>query len=101
LTQVGDPLAHRQKGVLDCISCDRDTTGAFPSVAEAEDKEVGELVLGAKDVGEVRTDAKGFTEGGPEAEGGVSGFVGLGDVGGPCDVESSAEVNSEFVSGGS
>ena len=69
LAQVGDPLAHRQKGVLDRVSCDRlvtrsgcpglETFGTFVPVAESKDKEVGDLGLLVRDVGEARTDAKG------------------------------------------
>jgi len=67
--------------------------GSGPTVAQAEDKEVGELCLAVLDVLEVRTDAKGVAEGGPEAEDGVAGLVGLGDVGGADCLESSLEVS--------
>ena len=62
-------------------------------VAEAEDKEVGDFGFGILDVTEARTDGKGLAEGGPEAEDGVAGLVGLGDVGRADGVQSRAEIS--------
>jgi hypothetical protein len=65
----------------------------FVPVAESKDKEVGDLGLLVRDVGEARTDAKGVAEGGPEAKDGVAGLVGLGDVGGADGLQSRAEIS--------
>jgi hypothetical protein len=62
-------------------------------VAESKDEKVGDLGFKVADVTEARTDAKGLAEGGPEAEDGVTGLVGLGDVGGADRLQSSAQVS--------
>lgn len=99
LTQVGYPLAHRQKGILDCSRSDRLVFLSFVAVSDAKDDEVGETMFVPRDVAEVRTDANGVAEGGPEAEDFVSSVVGLLGVGGGCDLQSSAEIRVEVVSG--
>jgi hypothetical protein len=99
LTHVGYPLPHRQKGVLDCIRCDRLVFLSFVAVPDSEDDEVGELVLRAGDVREVRTFSDGVAEGAPLSEDfAASGFC-LGGVGGGCDLQSRAEIRVEVVSG--
>lgn len=98
-THVGDPLPHRQKGVLDCISCNRFVTLSGLAVAESKDEEVGDFGFSVADAGEVRTDSEGGAEALPEAEDGRPGFVRLGSVGSSRDLQSSAEVSCELVSG--
>ena len=55
-TQVGDPLAHREKGLRDLISFDRLSTTSLVPVAEAVDEEVAEACLGVGDVAKRRID---------------------------------------------
>ena len=52
LTQVGDPLAHRQEGCFHLISLNTLVALASLAVAVPEDQEVGELGFGVKDITE-------------------------------------------------
>ena len=99
LTQVGDPLPHRQNGVRDSASSDRLVLLTFSSVAESKDQDVGELGLLPLHVREVRMDGDGLAEGSPESEDLVTASVGLGSVGFVRDCQSIAEVSCEAVSG--
>ena len=99
MTQVGYPLAHRQKGILDCSRSDRLVFLSFVAVADAKDDEIGEAVFVPGNVAEVRTDANGVAEGGPEAEDLAPTIFRLFSVGGGCDLQSSAEIRVEVVSG--
>jgi hypothetical protein len=97
LTHVGYPLPHRQKGVLDCIRCDRLVFLSFVAVPDAKDDEVGELVFLSGDVREVRTFSDGVAEGAPLSKDfAASGFC-LGGVGGGCDLQSRAEMMTLVV----
>ena len=99
LTQVGYPLAHRQKGILDCSRSDRLVFLSFVAVSDAKDDEVGETMFVPRDVAEVRTDANGVAEGSPVAKDLAPAVFSLLSVGGGCDLQSSAEIRVEVVSG--
>ena len=43
VTQVGDPLAHRQEGAANGVSSDRLALAADLPASDAEDEQVGEL----------------------------------------------------------
>jgi hypothetical protein len=99
LTHVGYTLPHRQKGVLDCIRCDRLVFLSFVAEPHAKDNEVGELVLLAGDGREVRMFSDGVAEGAPLSKDFATPGFGLGGVGGGCDLQSRAEIRVEAVSG--
>jgi hypothetical protein len=99
LTQVGYPLPHRQNGVRDSISSNRFVFLSFLSAPEAKDEEVGDLVFLSNDVRQARINPNGAAKASPQSEYLVSSFVGLGSVGGGGDLESSAEISREAVSG--
>ncbi len=99
LTQVGYPLPHRQKGILDRIRSDRLVFLSVVAVSDPKDDEVGEFVLLSGDVLEVRTFSDGVAEGGPEAEDLAPPVFGLRGVGGGCDLQSRAEIRIKVVSG--
>ncbi len=90
-TQVGDPLAHRLERVCDCITSD----SVVGAIAQAEDREVAELVFAARDIREVRGVAVLLAEGCLTPEVGVICFACLAGVGMGGDLESSAEVSRE------
>jgi hypothetical protein len=96
---VGDPRAHCQEGIRDCIRSDRLAFLTVALVPEGEDKHVGELCLLGRDVREGRTDGEFMTEVGPDSEDLVAGFVGFLCVSGVGDLESIAEVRVEVNSG--
>ena len=93
-TQVGDPLPHRQKGLLHCISSDR----SLLAVAESVDKQVADFVITVGDI----TEGRGFpdtgTEVGPVDEGGRLGPAGLGSDTPGGHLERSAQISLEIVS---
>jgi hypothetical protein len=99
LTHVGYPLPHRQKGILDCIRCDRLVFLSFVAVPNAEDDEVGELMLLSGDVREVRTFSDGVAESAPLSEDFAAPGFCLGGVGGGGDLQSRAEIRVEAVLG--
>ena len=100
LTQVGDPLAHGQKGFVDCVSAHRVVGLSLSSEAQGEDEEVTDLVVLARE----RTEGSGLavflTELGPSAEDGVPGSSVLACSGLGGERERSAEISCEAVSGG-
>ena len=100
LTQVGDPLSHRQEGFIHCVSADRDVAGALSAVAVSKDEEVAELVFLSRDSTEGRGDSQFGAELDPHAEGVglVSAIAAASGLGGDC--ERSAEISLEDVLGG-
>jgi hypothetical protein len=98
LTHVGYPLPHRQKGVLDCIRCDRLVFLSFVTVPDSKDDEVGKLVLLPGDVSKVRTFSDGVAEGAPLSEDLAAPVFRLRGVGGGCNLQSRAEVSVKAVS---
>ena len=95
-TQVGDPLAHCQEGVLHCASSDRVAGLAGLSVVEAEDQEEGESRLG-RHVGEMFGDGVFLAEAAPEVEDPGPGVGGAGGAGSVCGLQSSSETSLEAV----
>ena len=99
-TQVGEPLAHRQEGLVHRARLDRSRagSGSLGAVAHAKDEQVAELVFAIWDVAEGGVMAKFFAEGSPAPEGGGSAPASLLDRGLACEVERSAEISSEACS---
>ena len=99
-TQVGEPLAHRQEGLVHRARLDRSSagSGSLGAVAHAEDEQVAELVFAIRDVAEGGVMAKFCAEGGPAPEGGGSASASLLDRGFAGEVERSAEISSEACS---
>ena len=71
------------------------------AVAVSKDEEVGDLVVLVPDVAERWGAAGGGAELDPGGEGPVAGGVGLGNIGFGCELQRSAEVSREFISGSS
>ena len=101
LTQVGNPLAHCQEGVLYRVSSDRFAGLAGLAIAVGKDEEVADLGFRVGDRTETRGGSVGGTEVGPDGEDTLPGGIGLagGGLGGDC--ESSAEVRLEIEADGS
>lgn len=100
LTQVGDPLPNGREGLFHSASSHRVTGGAFTSVSDAVDQEVGELVFLASDITEGRMDPELLAEAGPVAEVLVAGSPVFGGCGSGGERESSAEISLETSSVG-
>ncbi len=76
-THVGDPLAHRVERL-----CERTTSDSVVgAVSQGPDEHVGEAVLAARDIREVRGVPMLDAEGGPLAEEGGLGLACLATVG--------------------
>ena len=67
-TQVGEPLAHRQEGLIHCASSDAVAGLAAGSVAVGEGEHVAELVLLTADITEGRVFPAGLAESDPGVE---------------------------------
>ena len=94
--QVGDALAHGQKGFIHCVSSDRVVGGAELSVADAEDEEVAKPFF-LRDSTEGRGHSEEFTELGPPPEVGAFGLSILGSIGSAGASKSNAEVSEEAI----
>ena len=73
LTQVGNPLAHCQEGILYRVSSDRFAGLAGLAVAVGEDEQVADLGFRVGDRTETRGGSVGGTEGGPEGKDSLPG----------------------------
>ena len=94
--QVGDALAHGQKGFIHGVSSDRVVGGAELSVAHAEDEEVAKPFF-FRDSTEGRGHPEELAEAGPPSEvGGLSLSI-LGSVGSAGASKSNAEVSEEAI----
>ena len=94
--QVGDALAHGQKGFIHCVSSDRVVGGAKLSVADSEDKEVAQAFF-FRDSTEGRGHSKEFAELAPPPEVGAFGLSILGSIGSAGVSKSNAEVSEEAI----
>ena len=94
--QVGDALAHGQKGFIHCVSSDRVVGGAELSVADAEDKEVAKPFF-LQDSTEGRGHSEELTELGPPPEVGGFGLLIPGSIGSAGASKSNAEVSEEAI----
>ena len=99
-TQVGEPLAHRQEGLVHRARLDRSSagSGSLGAAAHAKDEQVAELIFAIGDAAERGVLAKFGAEGGPPSEGGGGTSASLLDRGLACEVERSAEISSEACS---
>ena len=100
-TQCGDPLAHGQERVLHCASSQRLASlgGESVAVAHGVDKEVGDFGFVQRDITEGRMFPEAGAGGGPILEDGVAGGAGAFDEGGVGDLQRSAEISAEAISG--
>ena len=98
--QVGDALAHGQKGFIHCVSSDRVVGGSKLSVADAEDEEVAQSFL-LRASTEGRGHSKALAELGPLSKVGGLGLSILGSIGSAGVSTSNAEVNDKAILGGS
>ena len=94
--QVGDALAHGQKGFIHCVSSDRVVGGSELSVADTKDKEVARPFF-FWDSTEGRGHSEEFAELGPPPEVGGFGLSILGSVGSAGVSKSNAEVSEEAI----
>jgi len=99
-TQVGDPLAHCLKGGTNRAIAYRSVLLASLSVAEAEDKEVGNFPFLSMDVTEGRGMSEVLAEAGPDAEDLGLGLDAFGSLGNRGVLESNAEFSIELISSG-
>ena len=92
--QVGKPLANGGEGVANCVSPDRFVLLPCPSIAEAEDEEVGKAFFRVQRI-EGAGLAMLLAERSPDPEDFAGGFTSLGGCGSGGEVESSAKVSGE------
>jgi len=99
LTQVGNALADGRERFTNCIRPDGFILLAEAAISPAEDKEVSELGLLARDITEVRGFGEFITELAPEAKDFIFGLSSFGSGSSGGDFESRAEFSVESVSG--
>jgi hypothetical protein len=100
-TQLGDPRAHGQECVLHCASADSDAGfgGGVLADAEAKDEEVAESGFGRLDVAEARLAVMLGAEVRPVVEDSLASGASFGHESGVCDLQRSAEISNEAISG--
>ena len=94
-THVGEPRADGNEGLVHCISTDRLAGLAGLSVAETEDEEVTEALVGVVDVMEGTGDPKFSAEGQPLSKDLVVGGTSLCTSAGLGNSQRRAEISSE------
>jgi len=100
-TQVGNPLAYRHEDFANGIRADRLATAAGPAaVAEPEDDEVEDALLGVPEVTKGREPSLRFAKVHPPAEGDVFGAPGFAGSRLGGELQRSAEVSAEAAAGG-